>query len=73
MKEENYPFVECASFADDIKSKGGNWQAEWHFVDNPYIDDGSSITDHPNFVFNVENITLVIPQIVNWLSNTGDY
>ena len=24
-KEDNYPFVECATFADDIISKGGNW------------------------------------------------
>jgi RNAse (barnase) inhibitor barstar len=26
-------FVECATWADEIKSKGGNWQSSWHFVD----------------------------------------
>jgi len=24
-KEYDYPFVECATFADEIKSKGGSW------------------------------------------------
>ena len=23
--ERNYPFVECASFADEVKYKGGGW------------------------------------------------
>jgi hypothetical protein len=23
--EGNYPFVECATFADEIKAKGGSW------------------------------------------------
>ena len=24
--EDNHPMVECATFADEIKSKGGRWQ-----------------------------------------------
>lgn len=36
--EAKYPFVECATFPDIIKSKGWDDQADWHFVDNPYFD-----------------------------------
>lgn len=36
--EDRYPFVECATFADEIKAKGGSWQSGWHFVDTPYLD-----------------------------------
>jgi len=38
--ELNYPFVECATFADQIKEKGidWKWQNGWHFIDTPYLD-----------------------------------
>ena len=36
----NYPFVECATFADEIKSKGFADTSDFHFVDNPFLDDG---------------------------------
>jgi hypothetical protein len=36
--EGNHPFVECTTFADDIKNKGGAYQSGWHFVDQPYLD-----------------------------------
>ena len=35
--EKDHPFVECATFGDDIKGKGWHDQANWHFVDNPYF------------------------------------
>lgn len=38
--EKNHPFVECATFADEIKGKGWDDQSHWHFVDNPFMDDG---------------------------------
>ena len=41
--ELNYPFVECASFADEVKYKGGGWQSNWHFVDIPYFDQGGNL------------------------------
>jgi hypothetical protein len=31
--EKDHSFVECATFADDIKEKGFNDQSPWHFVD----------------------------------------
>ena len=37
-KEGKHPMVECAIFADDIKYKGGLYQSQWHYVDQPYLD-----------------------------------
>ena len=37
-KEDQYPFVECATLADDIKYIGGSWQSDWHFTDIPWFD-----------------------------------
>lgn len=73
FSESNHPFVECSTFADVIKSLGGNWQDDWHFVDQPYIDNGKTIDSYPDYQFNAQNITLVIPGLVDWLSNSGDY
>lgn len=70
--EKNYPFVECATFADEIKHKGGSYQEEWHFVDFPYLDEDQNIKDFPNFVFKPYNITLVVPQIIDYLVGQGD-
>ena len=38
--ELNYPFVECSTFADELKDKGDDWkwQNSWHFVTTPYLD-----------------------------------
>ncbi len=47
--EGEYPFVECATFADEIKAKGGSWQSGWHFIDTPFLDEGGSISDFPGF------------------------
>ena len=38
--ENEYPFVECATFADESKSVGWIDQAEMHYVDTPFFDDG---------------------------------
>jgi hypothetical protein len=65
--------VESATFADEIKSKGGSWQSGWHFLDNPYLDQGGSIEDYPNFKFESENVATAIPHLINWISDTGDY
>lgn len=32
--------MECATFADEIKHRGWNDQADLHFVDTPFFDDG---------------------------------
>jgi hypothetical protein len=36
--EGNHTFVECATFADDIKDKGFSDQSPWHFIDQPFMD-----------------------------------
>lgn len=71
--EGNYPFVECATFADEIKAKGGSWQSGWHFVDTPYFDKGGSEKDYPNFKPDADSIDKAIPSIQEWISNTGSY
>jgi hypothetical protein len=69
--EGNYPFTECSTFADEIKSRGGTWQSGWHFVDTPYLDEGGSISDYPGFVFEEDNVEKAIPDIIDWLSGSG--
>eukprot|EP00347_Sterkiella_histriomuscorum_P010921 403374421 len=71
--EGDYPFVECATFADEIKAKGGAFQSGWHFIDTPYLDQGGSISDYPQFKFDENHIGKVIPAIVDWLSGTEGY
>ena len=31
--EGDHAFVECVTFADDIKRMGGAYQSGWHFID----------------------------------------
>ena len=44
-KEKDYSFVECAIFADSIKGRrsGFNFQANWHFMNTPYLDEDQNI------------------------------
>ena len=71
--EGSYPFVECATFADEIKAKGGRFQSGWHFVDNPYLDEGDKIEDYPQFKFDELTIEKVIPALIDLLSETEGY
>ena len=50
--EKDHMFVECATFADDIKDKGLNDQSPWHFIDQPFFDEGYNTTVYPE-QFNV--------------------
>ena len=59
--EGNYPYVECATFADDIKYHGGAWQSDFHFVDNPFVADGKASdykipTANHNLTYGIEMI-----------------
>lgn len=73
VSEGNYPFVECATFADEIKEKNGTWQSNWHFIDTPYLDEGGSINDYPLFKFDNETVDKSINDIASWLTGKGDY
>lgn len=71
-KEDKHPFVECVTFADDIKYKGGSYQSGWHFIDNPYLDQGGSIDDF-DFKADEHNATEAISALVDWFNQKGDY
>ena len=46
VEEKNHPFSECATFADNIKGEGYSFQAGWHFINLPYLDEpGTSLDD----------------------------
>lgn len=71
--ELNYPFVECSTFADQLKEMGQKWQSNWHFVDTPYLDQGGSLEDYPKFVYDPDSVVKAIEHIYAWLKGTGDY
>lgn len=71
--ERDHPFVECATFADEIKAHGGSYQSNWHFIDTPYLDEGGRVEDFPDFKYDEKNIGEVIPAIINWLKGTAGY
>jgi hypothetical protein len=47
--EANHKFVECATFADDIKDKGFNDQSPWHYTDQPFFDHFNTTVYPENF------------------------
>lgn len=68
--EVNYTYVECATFADDIKYHGGAWQSDFHFVTNPYIAEGVE-TDY-TISYAKHNLTYGVESIIQWLSVRDD-
>jgi hypothetical protein len=66
-KEGDHPMVECTTFADDIKFKGGAYQNNWHFIDTPFLDEGGSISDF-NFTMDAHNVTEAMNSIVSWFN-----
>lgn len=70
--EDKHPFVECATFADEIKKKGGQWQSGWHFIDEPFLDEGGKISDY-DFQFDTHNVTEVINALNMWFNQSEGY
>jgi hypothetical protein len=70
--EDEYPFVECATFADEIKGSGFSDQAHWHFVDSPLIDEAIKqefqMPDPVPF-----NVTWAIEQMIDSLKEADAY
>jgi len=58
--EKDHPFVEAATFADAIKSSGWNDQSQWHFVDNPFFDEGFKTTVFPDLYNNTWELTELV-------------
>lgn len=69
--EQNYPFIECVTWPDDIKRIGGGWQSAWHFDDQPVFGD-STPHDKMNVEHDLKNITTVMPQLYAWLKGNPD-
>lgn len=72
IKEGKHSMVECVTFGDDIKRKGGGYQSGWHFVDTPLLDQGGKISDF-NFKPDAHNITEAIDGIVAWFNKDAGY
>jgi len=64
--EDKHSFVECATFADDIKYHAGGWQGDFHFIDQPFIEEGKE-SDY-KISKNAHTLTQGIQDITDWLS-----
>lgn len=70
--EDKHSFVECSTFADEIKHKGGAYQSGWHFIDTPFLDEGGDISDY-DFTFDTHNVTEAIMTISDWANKADGY
>ena len=71
--EENHPFTECATFADDIKGEGYSFQSDWHFIDQPYLlEEGTSLSDFDYAMADVD-VHQALEALTAWLKDEGDY
>lgn len=69
----DYLFTECATFADEIKMRGGSFQTKWHFHDQPFLDEGGKVEDFPNYKIEPESLTDAIKGLTNWFKRTPGY
>lgn len=66
--EGNNPFTECATWADDIKGKGYDFQSPWHFINTPYYDEeDTSESDFPEFSMPEEDIVHALSDLSKFL------
>lgn len=53
---------------------GGAYQAGWHFVDTPYVDDaGKTIKDFPDFTPDVHSNTEALNSIIGFMRKSAGY
>lgn len=69
--EDNNPFTECATFADDIKGTY-DFQDGWHFIDQPYLLEGGDLSDF-DFTMDSQDVIQALNSLTAWLRGTGDY
>ena len=72
-KENLYPFVEGATYADEVREIGVDYQGIWHYVTNPYFNQGGKPEDYGDYGANPHNITYVLPEIIDWLMERNNY
>lgn len=68
--ERDHPMTECATFADNIKGEGYSFQSGWHFIDQPYLNEGGSLDDY-SFVMDTYDVVDALNSLTEWLSNSG--
>lgn len=64
--EDQHSFVECSTFADDIKYHGGAWQSDYHFMQNYWVTEGSP--EDYDLPHKTRNLTIGLHNLVEWLS-----
>ena len=52
--------------------KNGKYQENWHFIDQPYLDQGGKISDF-NFTFDTHNVTAIMHDIVDFINHNDGY
>ena len=67
--ESSHPFTECATFADDVKSTY-SFQSGWHFIDQPYLDQGGNLSDF-TFKQPAYDVVGALENLTNWISDNG--
>lgn len=65
--EDSHPFTECATFADNIKGQGFSYQSDWHFIDQPYLSDGDTIEDYPDYKMSDTDIVAALTDLTAFL------
>lgn len=71
QKSKNYPFVEAASFLDDIK--GINWKIfnKWHYDNVPYVPAAAKKkVNKKDLEYSRENLVWAINELKGVLRNT---
>lgn len=71
--DSSYIFTECATFADEIKYHGGGYQSDWHFHDEPFLDQGGKISDFPDYKEGKYTVTDAISGISKWFKKSSGY
>jgi len=67
--ERDHQFVECATYADDFKYHGGIYQKTWHFIDQPYFDQGGSLATFPKFKPDVHDNVEALNGLIAWMND----
>ena len=65
--ESNHPFVECATFADEIKSDGFADQSFWHYVNTPLMEDDTLVVHQ----WQEYNVTWAIEEMIKSLKQVS--
>lgn len=72
VNEKDHPFTECATFADAIKLTFGAWQNDWHFIDQPYLDEPGTKIEDFDFVPNDVDVISALNDFTAFLSGRPD-